>query len=91
MTATRYSVPWSVDSSVESACHSLFGWGGLNWRWHRSGAGVARGPRRVSPGRQRRRRWRPTSPAERISRATRLRPTLTPQAICSSAWIRGAP
>src|SRR5512132_4027424 len=30
-------------------------------------------------------------PSVRISRATRLRPTRTPQAICSSAWILGAP
>jgi hypothetical protein len=30
-------------------------------------------------------------PAVRSSRATRLRPTLTPQAICSSAWTLGAP
>jgi hypothetical protein len=30
-------------------------------------------------------------PSARISRATRLRPTRTPQAICSSAWILGAP
>jgi hypothetical protein len=46
-----------------------------------------RGPR-VAPAQarpERRRRWQPTSPAERISRATRLRPTFTPQAICSSA------
>jgi len=33
----------------------------------------------------------PEIPACRINRSTRLRPTLIPYAIRSSAWIRGAP
>jgi hypothetical protein len=33
----------------------------------------------------------PVMPACRISRSTRLRPTRTPSAIRSSAWMRGDP
>ncbi len=38
----------------------------------------------------RRLRWRPWSPASRISLATRRRPHLSPSR-CTTAWTRGAP
>jgi hypothetical protein len=53
----------------------------------RPGPGVAAGQSRPPPPAP----MAADQPGGAISRATRLRPTLTPQAICSSAWILGAP
>ena len=72
-----------------SATHSRSGAGAANARWTRSSEAAAASSRRVV--RPERRRQTPTSPAARISRATRLRPHRTPWPSASSAWTRGAP
>src|SRR5690606_17317575 len=72
----RYSQPSHVGMSVMSAVHLTLGAGALKSRPTRSLDGLACRSCQVSP--TRRRRWQPTSPAERISRATHLRPTGSP-------------
>ena len=71
-----------------SATQSRSGASRRKTRPTRSGAGIAAGSWRVV--RTKRRRWTPTSPVPRISRATRLRPHAIPVAR-SSAWTLGAP
>ncbi len=64
------------------------GAGAVKSRATRFGAGACAGSATVV--RARRRRWQPTSPAARISRATRFRAQRVPRAR-SSACTRGAP
>ena len=72
-----------------SATHSRFGAAAMNARSTRSSQTLTPGTLIVV--RPRRHRTNPESPAWRISRSTRLRPTLTPSAIRNSAWMRGDP
>jgi len=71
-----------------SATHSMSGQLALKSRSTRSGAGAA--SRSWSVVRVERRRWMPSSPAARMSRATRLREQWVPVSR-SSAWTRGMP
>lgn len=71
-----------------SATHRRLGAGALKLRSTRSGAGRAARSRTVVIIQLR--RLTPLSSAARISRATRLHPTLMPCSL-SSAWMRGAP
>ena len=68
--------PASVGTYVTSATHSRFGPAASKRRPTRSGAGRTRTARRVVRGP--RRRLTPAMPAERITRATRLRLTAAP-------------
>ena len=69
--------------------HSRLGASALKERRTKSGCGSAAGSRTVQP--RRRLRYTPCSPADRMSRATRLRPIRTPRPKRSSACTRGAP
>jgi len=72
-----------------SATHSRSGAAARNVRSTRSSQ--TRTPGTLIVVRPRLRLTMPVMPAWRISRSTRLRPTLTPSAIRSSAWILGDP
>jgi len=61
----------------------------IELRSTRSSDDTAAGARRVQPWR--RRRVIPTTPAARMSRSTRLRPTRIPIPNANSAWTRGDP
>jgi hypothetical protein len=73
-----------------SATQSRSGASALKSRRTRSGAVVAARCAGRGTGAARRRRWTPTRPASRMSRATRLRPTRQPSAR-RAAWTRGDP
>lgn len=88
-TTARYSHPSPVGTYVMSAVQVRFGADAVKSRLTRSCGGTTAGSRRVRP--RLRRRCTPSIRAARISRATRLRPTRTPNSSRSSAWIRGAP
>ena len=87
-TTARNRNPAHVGMYVTSATHKRSGAAASNFRSTRSGAGRASRSRRVVQ--QPFRRLAPTSPAWRISRETRLRPTAVPSSL-SSACTRGMP
>ncbi|MDP4511937.1 hypothetical protein Q9G87_59155 [Nonomuraea sp. G32] len=72
-----------------SAVQIRFGSAALNFRLTRSDAATACLSAIVV--RQPLRLLTPASPARRMSRATRLRPTRMPSISRRSAWMRGAP
>ena len=80
--------PSPVETSVRSATQSRSGDAAVTVRPTTSGAELAAGSRRVVLTACR--RWPPTKPAWRLSRATRVRPQPLPVAT-SAARMRGAP